>query len=146
MLLKDELYSANPSMIIDDVWGMVLAGMKTIQVSSSNLVMYYTSLPEVKLQLKAEIDSKLGPISDNLDEKFTMELADEFTYLLRCYWESLRNEPPAPLTTSTTFSQDVQLGGKTVREGDAILLNIEQIHKDPTIWHSPDMFMPERWD
>jgi len=66
MLMNDPVYKGHDGVIIDDVWSMLLAGMKTIQVSSSNLIMWSTFHPEVKKRLVDEIDSKLNPIADNL--------------------------------------------------------------------------------
>jgi len=113
---------------------MFLAGMKTIQVSSSNTIMYLAGHPEIKQKLIAEVDSFLTPIADDLQEKSTMEIADQFSYLLYCYWESLRVEPPVPVTTSTAFTEDVDIQGITFRAKDPIMLNIQQVHHDPTQW------------
>lgn len=124
MLMKDELYKDKPEMIIDDVMGIFAAGMLTINISSSNVVMWQAYLPEVGKKLVAEIDSNLEPIADNLLEKFTIEVTEEFSYLLKCYHETLRTVPPAPITTSTVFTQEVTLGGVTIREGDALMLNL----------------------
>jgi len=73
-------------MIVDDVIGMFLAGTITIQVSSTNTVLHTTFLPEVKKKLVDEIDSKLTPIADDLLNKFTTDVTDEFSYLLMCYF------------------------------------------------------------
>jgi len=42
MLMQDELYGPKPETIIDDIFGMFLAGTITIQVSSTNMILYST--------------------------------------------------------------------------------------------------------
>jgi cytochrome P450 len=115
-------------------------------VSSSNLVTNSCFLPEIKKRLVDEIDARLDPLAENLQELFTLEEADSNEFLMRCYMESLRFEPPVPQTTSTTFTQDVELCGFNIRKGDPLMLNIEQLHHDPTQWQRHEEYLPDRWD
>ena len=82
MLMKDELYGPQPETIIDDILGMFLAGTITIQVSSTNMILYSTYDQEVQKLLIEEVDRNLDPISDDLKNKFTIDVADNFDYML----------------------------------------------------------------
>lgn len=83
----------------DEVSMMLVAGSKTIQASTSNLIMYLCNNPEIAKKLQSEIDSTLEPIKDDPFTKLTLELADEsFEYLMYCYNESLRIETPVSMT------------------------------------------------
>lgn len=125
MLLRDETYSQlGYDVIICDVLGMCMAGTTTIQVSSTSTVIMTMFNQDVKKRIVAEVDSVLGPISDDLLGKFTIETSDNLEYLMYCYLESLRINPPAPLTSSAAFSEDVELGGVKIGAGVPIMHNI----------------------
>lgn len=63
-----------------------------------------------------------------------------------CFYETLRHEPPVPLSSTTTVTDDIDLTGVKVRAGDRIILNLHQIHHNPDDWQEPDRFIPERFD
>jgi cytochrome P450 len=64
VLMKNEVYSSD-QMISEECSMMFLAGSKTIQASTSNLIMYCNHYPEMAKKLQAEIDEKLEPIKDD---------------------------------------------------------------------------------
>jgi len=72
-----------------------LGGMKTSQITTANLIYYLSQHPEVKEKLLKEI--KL----ENTDLSY--EQIMEFDYLQQCINETLRLEPPAPLSQSQHF-------------------------------------------
>lgn len=49
-------------------------------------------------------------------------------YLKYCIYESLRIDPPVPLTTSFTVTEDIDLGGVRVKAGVMMLTNITKLH------------------
>jgi cytochrome P450 len=49
-------------------------------------------------------------------------------YLKHCLYESLRIDPPLPISTSFTFTEDVDLGGVRIKAGELILSNITKLH------------------
>ena len=89
--------------------------------------------PEVKQRLLQEIDSVLGPISDNLQEKFTREVADKLQFLKNCLTESIRIESPSSQIMGS-FSEDVTIGGIKITQGDAIMIPNDYLHLDPNQW------------
>ena len=98
------------------------------------MILYSTFDPAVQEKLNAEVDANLDPISDDLKNKFTIDVADNFNYMFMCYNESLRIVPPAVGSDSSCFSEDVNIGGVNIRARDSVFLNIDQIHHDPAQW------------
>lgn len=75
-----------------------------------------------------------------------MEAADEFEYLRYCFYEAMRIEAPGPMTSSNCFSEDVTVNGVTIKAGDSFFVNIDDIHHNPDEWHTPDQFIPDRFN
>jgi cytochrome P450 len=48
ILMSSEFYVNQDNMMIDEIFTFFLAGMKTIQVSTTNLIYYITKHPEIK--------------------------------------------------------------------------------------------------
>jgi len=48
LLLTKETYKNNDELIIDEILTFFVAGMKTLQISSTNLVWYMAKNPEMK--------------------------------------------------------------------------------------------------
>jgi len=49
-------------------------------------------------------------------------------YLKYCFYESLRIDPPLPVSTSFCMNENVDIGGVHVRAGDMMIVNIHQLH------------------
>jgi cytochrome P450 len=101
---------------------------------------------EIKKKVLHEIDSLLLPYENELMLSFTLELADQLIYPNYCYMETLRMDPPVSLSNSISYQHPVKAAGLNIRKGDAIYLNIEQLHYDPVEWQNPTEFIPERFD
>lgn len=69
--------------------------MKTIQISTTNLIYYLTKHHEIKKKLLAEILPPLEKVKDNIVDNFDYDTVMEYEYLQQCYSEILRMEPPA---------------------------------------------------
>jgi cytochrome P450 len=74
-LLYTEMYKGREERIIDEIISMFLAGHKTVQLTTTNVLCYMKEYPEVGTKLQAEIDSKIRPIKDDIVGKFTKDLA-----------------------------------------------------------------------
>lgn len=68
-----------------------------------------TKHPEIKAKLLNEILTPVEKVKDNILEGLTYDTVMEFNYLYQCYSESLRIEPPIPLSTFQSFMEDCQL-------------------------------------
>lgn len=71
--------------------------MKTIAISTTNLIYYLTKNQDVKLKLLDEIMPVLTKVSTNLMD-LDYDTVMDFNYLMQCYNESLRIEPPAAVS------------------------------------------------
>lgn len=73
--------------------------MKTIQVSTTNLIYYLHKHPEIKEKLLKEILPPVEKVKENIIGNLEYDTVMEFEYLRQCYYESLRKEPPANIST-----------------------------------------------
>jgi cytochrome P450 len=80
--------------------------MKTIQISTTNLIHYMCQHPEYKAKLCEEILPPIEKVKDNIIEDFDYDTVMEYDYLVKCYMESLRICPPASNTVTLTMSED----------------------------------------
>ena len=78
--------------------------MKTIQISTTNLIYYLTKHPDIKAKLMDEILPPVEKVKDNILEGLDYDTVMEFEYLHNCYSESLRIEPPASISIQSTVT------------------------------------------
>jgi len=107
--------------------------------------------PEYKQRLMKEISPPVAAVKDNIVEQLTYDKVMEFDYLMMCYSESLRIEPP--IASSTYLSQDqdslINVGnGETVllRKDKPYAINMRAIHYDERQWIQPTVYRPDRFD
>jgi len=153
ILLTSEFYAESENtIIIDEIFTFFLAGMKTIQVSTTNLIYYLTCHPEFKNKLMAEILPVLekAAATGDITQNLTYDSVMEFEYLLQCFNESLRIEPPTNVSISQFFEKDTTLnlgsGQLQVKKGTPIQILFEAIHHNAEQWPSPEKFVPARFD
>ena len=127
---------------------MFLAGLKTVQISTTNLVHRMLTNPEICEKLMSEIRPPLDACKGQIQEKFTYDTAMEFDLLQRCYWEAIRLEPPAPVTFFQCFSRDVTIGPNKVKiaKDVDIQMSIDALCVDPSQWIEPHKYEPERFN
>jgi len=53
-------------LVIDDILTFFFAGSKTIQITTSNLLMQLALYPDKKKKLLEELDTVFGPIADDI--------------------------------------------------------------------------------
>ena len=94
IMLENEFYKDDSDLIVNELLTFWLAGMKTVQLSSSNTICYLDIYPEVKKKLLAEIEPVVAAAKDNIVEKLDFETVMDFEYLHQVFYESLRIEPP----------------------------------------------------
>lgn len=94
--------------------------------------MYLAKDPKVKQSLLDEIDKVFAALdaSKNYDD-YDIETSENFEYLRYCFYESMRLEPPVPMSSSNMFSRDVNIGGINIKAGTRFHVNITQLHHDP---------------
>lgn len=68
-------------MIIDEIYTFFFAGMKTVQVTTTNLIYYLTKHPEFKKKLLAEILPPVEKVQHDILNLFDYDTVMEFEYL-----------------------------------------------------------------
>lgn len=64
----------------------------------------------------------------------------------RCWFESLRLQPPFPYSTTHRFTKDVRINGVLFTPQTLFTTHPQAIHNDPKEWRSPELYCPERFD
>jgi cytochrome P450 len=79
--LSTDFFQGNDDLIIDEIITFFLAGMKTIQVTTTNMMYYLTKHPEHKAKLLTEILPPVEAAKNNIVEDFNYDTVMEFEYL-----------------------------------------------------------------
>jgi cytochrome P450 len=119
ILMSFEFYNGKDNEMLDELGTFFFAGMKTVQMSTANTLMFLAQNPDLKERLLNEIMPVMTEVKDNILEKLTYSKVQDFDFLIRCFFESLRIEPPVPVSSNQCFSEDVTINGFTFRAGDA---------------------------
>ncbi|CDW80978.1 cytochrome p450 [Stylonychia lemnae] len=160
MLLTDDLFSKDESLIKDELATILIASILTTTALITNTLYYYEFLPEVKQKLRKEISMIMSPDRSNpvpfenlkLSPELWVEkldydqLQEDWKYLYLVIQESLRIEPPARSSTPMQLNQTMEIGGYTVDKNTSIAVHFYLLHRNPQEWQQPSKFIPERFD
>ena len=136
-------------MIIDEMITFFAAGMKTIQISSTNLVYYLTKHDDIREKMLKEILPVVEKVKDNIKDGLDHDSVQDLDYFNMCYKECLRKEPPAANTITQTVDPDTVVGTTqkfTLKKGMNFMFSIESIQNDPIQWPEPTRFEPDRFN
>ena len=60
--------------------------------------------------------------------------------------ETLRINPPIPISSGLCLSEESTIGGKMIKSEALGLINIWYLQHNPKEWQEPSLFIPERFD
>jgi cytochrome P450 len=124
--------------IRDEMITMLFAAHETTALTLTYTLYLLADAPDVGQTLREELQTVLDgadPGPEHLDELvYTEQVVDE-ALRLYCPAHSLFREA----------TEDVQLGGYTIPEGDVLYLPQWVIHRDERWWDEPTTFRPERF-
>ena len=80
ILLKTDFFKGNDKMMVDEIVTFFFAGMKTIQISTTNLIYNLTKHPEIRAKLFEEIRPPVDKLKGRTHE-LDYETVMEFDYL-----------------------------------------------------------------
>lgn len=81
ILTSTDFYKGNDDLIIDEIVTFFFAGMKTIQISTTNLIYYLTKHQDIKAKLLKEILPPVEKAKNNIVEDLEYDTVMEFEYL-----------------------------------------------------------------
>lgn len=147
LLVSEELYRTNEERLIDDIIVMFIAGMETIQMSTTNLVQQLTIQPDLKKKLIEETEPVITEAEKtDIVKGLTTEKVDDFNFTRNCFYESLRCDPPTTVSGAACFMEDVKIGKVVFPKNLGFVLCIFMMHMDASEWVYPTSFIPDRFD
>lgn len=93
-----------------------------------------------------EITPVLNRCKSDFANLLTTEEVDKFEYVRRCWYETMRIQPPTSNTTPNVFSQTVRIEGIDFTPSTNFIINFDTIHNDPKEWVQPQKYDPDRFD
>lgn len=81
ILVNSEIFSNDDELVKQEIFTFFLAGMKTIQISTTNMIHYLNKYPEYKEKLLKEILPPVEKVKENIVEGLEYDEVMEFEYL-----------------------------------------------------------------
>ena len=134
MLIEDDAYKNDPEQICDDIIVMFIAGSKTVQSTTTNLISMYMINEELRTKLHAELDPLVEKVKGDWVNDFTYEMTEDLVYTKNAYYETMRYDTPIAISSTNTVTQACTIDGIPIEPGIAFFINMEMIHKDPDEW------------
>ena len=149
IMLQEDVYKGEPIKMANDLFILIFGALDT----SRNAIIFTMSY---FIKNKASRDKVLDEVAayaqmKNIDRGAQMnptkdEVAKNFKFLNRCVSESLRMNPPGPITEQYVIKDDVEFDGIKWKKDTMIFAFIWALHHDEEVWHQPEKFLPERFD
>ncbi|KAG9440735.1 hypothetical protein H6P81_020900 [Aristolochia fimbriata] len=119
---------------------MFLGGTETTSVTLTWALALLLKNHLVLKKAQEELDAQVGR-----DRKVDESDIENLTYLNAIVKETLRLQPPGPLTAPREAMEDCFVGGYYIPAGTHVYVNMGKIQRDPRIWPDPLEFKPERF-
>lgn len=133
---ETDVSEARQLLTLSDLLG---AGFATTSTTLLWLILYMMAYPEVQRKVQIELDSIVGT-----DGMVTLKDRPQLHYTQATITEVLRLCNIAPLALPHCTTKDTNLDGYHIDKGTVILVNLDSINKDETVWKNSMSFKPER--
>ncbi|TXG69156.1 hypothetical protein EZV62_004091 [Acer yangbiense] len=119
---------------------LIFTGAESTLVAMTWVVSLLLNHPKALRAAQEELDKQVGR------EKWVQESdIKNLKYLQAIVKETLRLNPPGPVTGLREAMEDCQIAGYNIPKGTRLIVNIWKLHRDPRLWEDPCKFQPERF-
>jgi cytochrome P450 len=115
----------------------MLAGHDTTSTTLAYALWTLGHHPDIQDRVRAEAAS-LG------ERRLDPQDVESLGYTVAVLHEALRLCPPAPIVTRTAM-RDIDVDGYRVAAGTELMVGINALHRDPSLWDRPLTFDPDRF-
>lgn len=126
----------------------ILAGTETSRnvtiTAMSHLIKDKLSMQRTRDEIKNSMQKYCVENVLKLGHKFTGQA--DFEFLNRVISESMRYNPPGHHTDVYKILEDCKLGKYNFLKGQELIFSIYGAHLNPNEWHSPEKFIPDRFN
>ncbi|VEP17474.1 Unspecific monooxygenase [Hyella patelloides LEGE 07179] len=122
----------------DEVATLIFAGHETTANALSWMWILLSEHPQVQSKLLTELTAVLG------DRYPTLADIPNLPYTNMVIKEAMRLYPPVPLILRKA-AQNCEIGGYFVPAECVLLMSQWTMHRHPSYFKDPDLFIPERW-
>ncbi|XP_020295617.1 cytochrome P450 4C1-like [Pseudomyrmex gracilis] len=132
--------SMTDSDIREEVDTFMFAGHDSVAMAACFTLMLLAEHKDIQNRVRFEVNN----VMKENENKFTISVLQQLSYLDRCIKESLRLYPTVPFI-SRQISTDVKLQSYVIPAGTYVNPFIYGTHRDPHFWSNPDVFDPDRF-
>lgn len=128
-----------------DLLNYLFAGFATVGYSTCSMIYQLKKNPEKLAKLRQELKEN-GLDKPESYKNLNKDQICDLDYLNMCIKEGLRIDCSATASVSYEALQDVQICGVDIPKGEILLIDILAMHFNEEEWHTPNEFIPERFD
>ncbi|OAD75061.1 CYP509 protein, partial [Phycomyces blakesleeanus NRRL 1555(-)] len=139
---KEGSGSLSDQELMSNLCAFFVAGHDTTANALSFTIYYLAKNPDIQQKAREEAISILGEDQDTIP---TIEQTKEIDYINMVIKETLRMNSPAVSAITRISTEDTELDGVFIPKGALVVPDIYALHHNPTIWHNPEEFNPERF-
>lgn len=133
--------SYNYRQLLAVFWDLLGAGSETTATTIRWAILYLINFPNIQRRLRADIINAVG------DRLPRMNDIKELPYVEAFILEILRvaNVAPLGVPRAVECEDDVTFHGYTIPKNCNIIVNMQSVFNDPTLFTDPNTFRPERF-
>ena len=131
-MLRDPLFNQDENQILNESLTFFFAGTLTQATLLSNTLSYMIMDDKINVRARESLSKNFKAFADknatieDLAKELNIDNFDQENddYLKQCMYESMRIEPPVPMSTGFIMTEDQVLGGIKVRKGQLMFCDI----------------------